>query len=230
MGTGMIAVSLLRAASPPVDFLPGTVEGFLPNGLHYLVLPNSEPVHNVELRLVMRVGSVQENESQKGAAHFLEHMAFVGTRHFPSRSMVEFLEAQGMKYGRDINAVTGYDRTVFMLSAPMGREDTLLLDRTLLMLRDWLDGITFLCFLRAERTERIYAPPCCMLWPKWTAYGGRDSRTMSCAMPAMLICNVSSCPIPTGDRPNGVMISQTIFFPATAMCIRRPIWPVFSSR
>ena len=55
LGTGMIAVSLLRAASPPVDFLPGTVEGFLPNGLHYLVLPNSEPVHNVELRLVMRV-------------------------------------------------------------------------------------------------------------------------------------------------------------------------------
>ena len=143
LGTGMIAVSLLRAASPPVDFLPGTVEGFLPNGLHYLVLPNSEPVHNVELRLVMRVGSVQENESQKGAAHFLEHMAFAGTRHFPGRSMVEFLEAQGMKYGRDINAVTGYDRTVFMLSAPMGREDTLLLGRTLLMLRDWLDGITF---------------------------------------------------------------------------------------
>lgn len=150
LGTGMIAVSLLRAASPPVDFLPGTVEGFLPNGLHYLVLPNSEPVHNVELRLVMRVGSVQENESQKGAAHFLEHMAFAGTRHFPGRSMVEFLEAQGMKYGRDINAVTGYDRTVFMLSAPMGREDTLLLDRTLLMLRDWLDGITF----DEERTRR----------------------------------------------------------------------------
>ncbi len=141
--TGMVVSCLLQAAPSPVDFLPGTVEGFLPNGLHYLVLSNAEPVHNVELRLIMRVGSVQENEHQKGAAHFLEHMAFAGTRHFPNRSMVEFLESLGMKYGRDINAVTGYDRTVFMLSVPMDQEDTLLLDRSLLMLRDWLDGITF---------------------------------------------------------------------------------------
>lgn len=148
--TGMVVSCLLQAAPSPVDFLPGTVEGFLPNGLHYLVLPNAEPVHNVELRLIMRVGSVQENEHQKGAAHFLEHMAFAGTRHFPNRSMVEFLESLGMKYGRDINAVTGYDRTVFMLSVPMDQEDTLLLDRSLLMLRDWLDGITF----DEERTRR----------------------------------------------------------------------------
>lgn len=148
--TGMVVSGFLKAAPPPVDFLPGTVEGILPNGLHYVVLPNAEPVHHVELRLVMKVGSVQENDHQKGAAHFLEHMAFAGTRHFPERSMVEFLESLGMKYGRDINAVTGYDRTVFMLSVPMEQEDTLLLDRSLLILRDWLDGITF----DGERTRR----------------------------------------------------------------------------
>lgn len=149
-GAGLLLGALLRAAPAPIDFRSGTVEGFLPNGLHYIVLPNCEPAHHLELRLVMRVGSLQEDDSQKGAAHFLEHMAFAGTRHFPGRSMVEYLEAQGMKYGRDINAVTGYDRTVFMLSAPIGREDTLLLDRTLLMLRDWLDGISF----DEERTRR----------------------------------------------------------------------------
>ena len=120
-----------------------TVEGHLPNGLHYLILPNELPGHTAEMRLVMRLGSVQETEEQKGSAHFLEHMAFGGTKHYPGRGMVEYLEGLGMKYGRDINAVTGYDRTIFMLSVPMGKEDTAVLDSTLLILKDWLTDITF---------------------------------------------------------------------------------------
>ena len=120
-----------------------TVEGRLQNGLHYLILPNEVPSHTAEMRLVMRLGAVQETEEQKGSAHFLEHMAFGGTRHFPGRSMVEYLERLGMKYGRDINAVTGYDRTIFMLSVPMSAEDTAVLDSTLLILKDWLTDITF---------------------------------------------------------------------------------------
>lgn len=140
-----IVGSLLKAAPVPVPVKlpPGTVEGYLDNGLHYIILPNSEPVNNVELRLVMRLGSVQESEQQKGAAHFLEHMAFSGTRHFPGRGAVEYLESLGMKYGRDINAVTGFDRTVFMLSVPARKNDIQILDSTLLVLRDWLDGIEF---------------------------------------------------------------------------------------
>ena len=120
-----------------------TVEGKLENGLHYLILPNATPSHTVEMRLVMRVGAVQETEKQKGCAHFLEHMAFAGTRHFPQRSMIDYLESLGMKFGRDINAVTGYDRTVFMLTVPMRATDLGVLDSTLLVLKDWLTGIDF---------------------------------------------------------------------------------------
>ena len=61
----------------------GTIEGTLSNGLRYMVLPNALPKHDVEVRLVMRVGSLMEDDCQKGAAHFLEHCAFNGTRHFP---------------------------------------------------------------------------------------------------------------------------------------------------
>lgn len=125
-----------------------TVEGRLDNGLHYLILPNATPAHTVEMRLVMRLGSVQETEQQKGCAHFLEHMAFVGTKHFPERSMIDYLESLGMKFGRDINALTGYDRTIFMLTVPMVKTDLTVLDSTLLVLRDWLTAIDF-------KTDRV---------------------------------------------------------------------------
>ena len=120
-----------------------TVEGRLSNGLHYLILPNANPAHTVEMRLVMRLGAVQETDKQKGCAHFLEHMAFAGTEHFPKRSMIDYLEGLGMKFGRDINAVTGYDRTIFMLTVPMSADDHHILDSTLLVLKDWLCGVSF---------------------------------------------------------------------------------------
>lgn len=137
----------MQAATFPVGdsiLLPvNTTEGQLPNGLHYLILPNGSPANTVEFRLIMRLGSIQEADDQLGAAHFLEHMAFAGTRHFPGRSMVTYFESLGMKYGRDINAVTGYDRTVFMLTVPMSPSDTRISDSILLAIKDWLNGICF---------------------------------------------------------------------------------------
>lgn len=124
----------------------GTVEGFLGNGLHYLILPNALPRHTVELRLVMRTGSLQEDERQKGGAHFLEHLAFGGTRHFPENQWVDYFERKGMKYGRDINAFTGFDRTIYWLTLP----DTTKMDTTLLAVRDVLEGISF----EPQRMER----------------------------------------------------------------------------
>lgn len=148
--TGTTAVPNGIDDSLKISLPRNTVEGRLSNGLHYLILPNGNPSNTVEMRLVMRLGAVQETEEQKGSAHFLEHMAFGGTRHFPGRSMVEYLEKLGMKYGRDINAVTGYDRTIFMLSVPMKKTDTAVLDSTLLILKDWLTDITF----DADRTVK----------------------------------------------------------------------------
>lgn len=120
-----------------------TIEGELTNGLQYIILPNNSPSHTTEFRLIMRLGSLQESDEQLGAAHFLEHMAFAGTKHFPERSMIEYFESLGMKYGRDINAVTGYDRTIYMLTVPMNNNDKDIADTTLLAMKDWLTGITF---------------------------------------------------------------------------------------
>lgn len=126
----------------PILLPHGTVEGRLSNGLHYLILNNASPASRVEFRLIMRVGSVQETEQEKGCAHFLEHVAFGGTRHFPQRSLVEFLESLGMKYGQDINAFTGFDRTIYMFAVPVDQAEDEVIDHSLLILRDWLDGVT----------------------------------------------------------------------------------------
>lgn len=119
-----------------------TIEGTLANGMHYIVLPNKLPRHDIELRLVMRVGSLQEQANQHGGAHFLEHMAFAGTKHFPNVQWVDFFERMGMKYGRDINAFTGFDRTIYWLTLPAPISANLM-DSTLLAVRDVLDGISF---------------------------------------------------------------------------------------
>ena len=140
-----IAAMLPYTACPqstPILLPPGTVEGRLPNGLHYLILHNASPASRVEFRLIMRVGSVQETEQEKGCAHFLEHVTFGGTRHFPKRSLVEYLESLGMKYGQDINAFTGFDRTIYMFAVPTDFAKDEALDRSLLILHDWLDGVT----------------------------------------------------------------------------------------
>ena len=140
---GVISVDMLAQQSvseKKIGLPPNTVEGVLPNGLHYLILPNGTPAHTTEFRLVMRLGSAQETDKQKGAAHFLEHMSFAGSKHFPGRGMVDYLESLGMKFGRDINAVTGYDRTIFMLTVPMDKTDSAVSDKVLLILKDWLDG------------------------------------------------------------------------------------------
>lgn len=107
----------------PVD--PAVTWGRLPNGLRYALRHNAEPRGRVSARLVVRVGSVYENDSQRGLAHFLEHMAFNGSAHFPSAGVVEFFQKLGMEFGGDTNASTGFDRTVYQLELPDTRPATL---------------------------------------------------------------------------------------------------------
>lgn len=129
------------ANGQPVSLPEGSREGWLPNGLHYIVLPNQQPRHTTEFRLVMRVGSLEEEEGQGGVAHFLEHTAFNGSAHFPGKSMVDYFESLGMKFGRDINAFTGFDRTIYWLTVPMEKSDTAICRKSLLAMRDWLCGL-----------------------------------------------------------------------------------------
>ncbi len=138
----MVLMHLLFPPEVPVSLPPETVEGYLANGIHYIILPNDLPQHNVECRLVMHVGSIQEDDKQRGAAHFLEHMAFNGSEHFPGNTMPEYFENQGMKYGRDINAYTSYDRTVYWFTLPADSNSTGIVDTTLIAMGDIINGLT----------------------------------------------------------------------------------------
>lgn len=148
------APSPASAASPPssteaatADAAPfptatgdtSVIRGVLPNGLTYYVRRNAEPRTRAELRLVVNTGSVLEDEDQRGLAHFLEHMAFNGTRRFQKHQIVDYLERVGMRFGPDINAYTSFDETVYMLQLPT--DSAGVMDTGLQILRDWADGM-----------------------------------------------------------------------------------------
>ena len=117
---------------------PALRMGTLPNGLRYYVRHNASPAGRAELRLVVNAGSMQEDADQRGMAHFLEHMAFNGTRHFPAQSLIDFVEASGMRFGADLNAYTSFDETVYMLTVPT--DEAQFLEQGLTVLEDWASG------------------------------------------------------------------------------------------
>lgn len=119
-------------------FPKNCIEGTLPNGFRYVILPNALPSHRAEIRLVLNVGSAVEDTNQRGHAHFIEHLAFGGTKSYPQRRMVEFWEKHGMKFGEDINAMTGYDRTVYQTAVPCRPDSMSLLLETLPMVAEWM--------------------------------------------------------------------------------------------
>src|SRR5215471_2835140 len=123
----------------PVD--PEVLVGTLPNGLRYYVRANGKPAHRAELRLVVKAGSVLEDDDQQGLAHFVEHMEFEGTRHFPKQGLIDFLSSLGLGIGPDANAETSYDDTQYTLRIPTDRPEVL--DRALLVLEDWAQAATF---------------------------------------------------------------------------------------
>ncbi len=115
--------------------------GKLDNGLTYYLRYNNTPKKKANFYIAQRVGSVQEEDTQRGLAHFLEHMAFNGSEHFPTGKMVEYLQTIGVEYGRSLNAYTSFDRTVYYV-ADVSTERQSALDSCMLVLRDWSSGIT----------------------------------------------------------------------------------------
>lgn len=123
----------------PVD--PQITIGMLPNGMRYYIRRNQVPQGRAELRLVVNAGSVLEDEDQRGLAHFVEHMAFNGTLHFPGLDVVNFMQSLGMRFGAHVNANTSFDETVYQLQIPTG--NPAVIDRALLALEDWAHNVTF---------------------------------------------------------------------------------------
>ena len=142
----LIGSASLFAWSPKATVLPAipndtTVRiGQLPNGLTYYIKHNAYVPNRASFHIVQKVGSILEQPEQRGLAHFLEHMAFNGTRHFPDKELINYLEKIGVKFGANLNAYTSVDETVYMISdVPTQRVATV--DSCLLILRDWSDGI-----------------------------------------------------------------------------------------
>lgn len=119
---------------------PKLVKGRLSNGLTYYIYPNDFPKGEAVYRLFIKSGSVFEEEDQRGLAHFLEHMAFNGTRHFPDNSLIKFLESKGGKFGADFNAHTSMNETVYKLQLLSSNPS--FVDTTLMILADWAGGLS----------------------------------------------------------------------------------------
>ena len=132
--------SALNAASSLV-FNPAVKCGQLDNGLTYYIQSNSEPKNRVSLRLVVNAGSCMEEEDQRGVAHFIEHLAFNGTKNFKKNEIISFIESVGMKFGADLNAYTSFEETVYMLEIPA--DDPAVLEKALLVLHDWASEVSF---------------------------------------------------------------------------------------
>ena len=124
----------------PMPVGPGVTVGQLENGLRYYIRENSEPANRAEFSLVVKVGSVVEDEDQLGLAHFLEHMAFNGTENFEKQELIDFMVSIGMRMGADLNAGTGFDETRFMLQIPTDSPEVMA--NTLQILEDWAHGLT----------------------------------------------------------------------------------------
>lgn len=133
------AVASASAQMDPMAPIPTDPElrtGTLPNGMTYYVRHNEKPKGQADFYILHNVGAIQENDAQQGLAHFLEHMAFNGTKNLPGKQLIEYLEKIGVKFGANLNAGTSWDQTVYNISdVPTSRQG--IIDSALLILHDW---------------------------------------------------------------------------------------------
>lgn len=188
---GLLAVMLVAQAREkelPVD--PELRIGRLENGMTYYIRHNEQPKGRAEFWLVQNTGSLVEEENERGFAHFIEHIAFQGTRNFPGINMVDILQNNGVSYGRDINASTGFDDTRFQISnVPTDRVE--LLDTVLLMLKDLSCELNF--DDRAIEEERG------VIEEEWRMHADQTMRMYENTLPILLSGSRYAYRIPIGD-------------------------------
>jgi len=172
----------------PVD--PRITIGYLQNGLRYYVRANLRPSQRAELRLVVNVGSVVEDPDQMGLAHFVEHMAFNGSEHFPKQELIQFMESIGMRLGPGVNANTGFDETVYMLHVPTDNPEAM--GKAFLFLADVAHNLTF--DPQAIDKERG------VIVEEWRQGRGADARMQDQQFPILLKGSRYGERIPIGTR------------------------------
>lgn len=137
----MVAPAMAQKSGEALPLDPAVRVGKLKNGLTYYIRHNEEPEKKVNFYIAQKVGSIQEEDNQRGLAHFLEHMCFNGTENFPGKSLINYLESIGVKFGVNLNAYTSIDETVYNINnVPVEKAGAI--DSCLLILRDWADGLT----------------------------------------------------------------------------------------
>jgi zinc protease len=170
----------------PVD--PAVRTGQLANGLRYYVRQNARPANRVALRLAVNVGSIHEDDDQRGLAHFLEHMAFNGTENFKPGELITFLESIGARFGPHVNAYTSFDETVYMLDVPTDRPGYV--DRGLLALYDFAAGMS----LVPEEIEKERG----VVIEEWRGRLGAGSRLTDKQLPILLANSRYAARLPIG--------------------------------
>ena len=192
-------VGCLKGLAQELPMDPAVRYGKLSNGLTYYIRHNQNPTHQADFYIVQRVGSILEEEPQRGLAHFLEHMAFNGTKNYPGKSMIHYLEQNGAQFGNNINAFTSFDHTIYNLSS-IKVDRWGVVDSCLLILHDWsgcisLEGkeidaerkvIHEEWRMRAGVKDRIYKQTLHDLFPNGNRYAER--------MPIGLMSVVDHCP------------------------------------
>ena len=185
-----LAIALTIAAEQALPFDPELRVGRLDNGITYYIRHNEQPKGRAEFWLVQNTGSLVEEENERGLAHFIEHIAFQGTRNFPNIDMVDILQNNGVSYGRDINASTGFDDTRFQISnVPTERVE--LLDTVLLMLKDLSWELNF--DERAIKEERG------VIQEEWLMHADQSMRLYENVLPILLSGSRYAYRIPIGD-------------------------------
>ena len=142
----LLSVVLMASAQqqpqmPPIPIDPNVRIGKLENGLTYYIRHNELPENRADFYIAQKVGSILEEENQRGLAHFLEHMCFNGTTNFPGKGIINWLETIGVRFGENLNAYTSIDETVYNINnVPVMRDG--IVDSCLLILHDWANDLT----------------------------------------------------------------------------------------
>ena len=140
MAVAMPSFVSAQQQMPPIPVDDQVRIGKLDNGLTYYIRHNEYPKGQADFYIAQKVGSILEEDNQRGLAHFLEHMCFNGTKNFPGNEIVSWLESVGVKFGQNLNARTDVDETIYNISkVPTARESVQ--DSCLLILHDWADGL-----------------------------------------------------------------------------------------
>ncbi|MDB4876573.1 MAG: hypothetical protein JWM41_3019 [Gemmatimonadetes bacterium] len=182
----------MPALTAPLPVDPKVRIGTLPNGIRYYIRQNPKPEKRAELRLVVNAGSILENDSQLGLAHFVEHTAFNGTTHFEKNDLVKYLQSIGVRFGADLNASTGFDETVYIL--PIPTDTARIVDQAFTILEDWAHGQTF------DSTEVTNERG--VVREEWRLGKGSGDRMLHQWLPIALKGSLYADRLPIGNEPS----------------------------